>query len=127
MSEQTAQWKCDNQPEIDMLLNGYEIVTHRERENLLIVGSLGLEIELKPGDCLIIRDGRLGVVRVPDEVRKPKLKIIHTACAHCDRPIKVQTDILTNPDTVFVVCSTQCQEAMEFKARMSGEVSPLVM
>ena len=115
MSELTAQWKCDNQAEFDELLRDFEINTRRESSDLLITGPDGLEIELKPGDCVILKDGQIGILRVPDEARGPKPSVIHAECAECQKPITVGADVLTDPETLIVVCSTECENAFKFK------------
>ena len=66
MTTPTAQWKGDNQAEIENLLSAFVVRTDRFKDDLLITGINGMNIELHPGDCIIVEGERLGIVRVPE-------------------------------------------------------------
>ena len=66
-STPNVQWTCDNQDEFENLLFAFCTHTERSGDNLLISGLNGLAIELWPGDCIIIEDDKLGIIRVPED------------------------------------------------------------
>lgn len=116
-----AQWRCDNQDEIEALLTEFVVQTERSGDCLLIIGPLGLEVELKPGDCLLIDGDRIGVMAVPDTERpQDKPQVIEASCENCEKPVRVQISVLQDPNTVTIVCSEECRTAYEFKQRMMG-------
>ena len=123
-SPPSAQWKVDNLPEIEDLLESHVAVVETSGDQLRIRGPAGLEIVLAPGDCLIREGDRLGVLRVPDVERAVKVEQIEVRCEHCDKPIVVDIDVLQNPATIWVVCSDECREAYEFGLLVSGQTPP---
>ena len=126
MVRPSAQWRLDNQHEIEALLAEYVVTTERSGDSLLITGINGMEVELKPGDCLITENGRLGVLPVPNSERpEAKQQTIDAFCEQCDKPIKVQISVLQDPNTINVVCSEECKLAYEFMLRMNGGKRPL--
>ncbi len=116
------QWKLDNLAELDALLKDHVAMWETDGSALRIRGPEGLEIILNPGDCLLLNGDRLGVVRVPDEDRRMPIKqTIEASCAQCNKPVKVDVDVLQDPATIWVVCSEKCKEAYEFGLLVAGK------
>ena len=121
----TAQWKLDNLQEFEDLLKSHVASLEMSGDQLRIRGPAGLEIILDPGDCLIREGDRLGTLRVPEAARATKrARIIEVRCEHCDKPIEVEVDVLQDPATIWVVCSNECKEAIEFGLLVSGQTPP---
>jgi len=119
------QWKLDNLDELEALLTDHVVVWETDGSALRIRGQDGLEIILNPGDCLLRDGNRLGVMRVPDEDRKSPIKqTIEVRCEQCNKPIKVDVDVLQDPATIWVVCSDKCKEAYEFGLLVAGKPPP---
>ena len=125
MTKPNAQWKLNNQPELEKLLTDFALQFERSGDHLLITGPLGLEIELAPGDCLMIDGERLGVVRVPVEAKTAKLKIYGSNCENCGKEVQVKIDVLQDPSTVTIVCSEECRESFNFKLQMNDGMRPI--
>ena len=125
MAQPNAQWKINNQPELEKILTDFAVQFERSGDHLLITGPMGLEIELEPGDGVIIDGERIGVVRVPKQVKTEKLKAYASHCENCGKEVKVKIGVLQDPATVTIVCSDACRETLEFKLKMNDGVSPL--
>jgi len=109
-----VMWQLDNMAEFEVLLDDHVAQLEKSGDLLRIRGPMGLEIILKPGDCLMLDGDSLGVVRVPDAERQVKLQTIEVHCEQCNKPIEVDIDVLQDPATIWVVCSDECKEAYEF-------------
>ncbi len=90
------------------------------------MNSLGISCYYHDAAACLLRDGdRLGVIRVPDEDRRmPVKQTIEARCEQCDKPLKVDVDVLQDPATIWVVCSDECKEAYEFGLLLAGKPSP---
>jgi len=120
------QWQLDNLDDLKDFLKDHVAEWETDGSALRIRGPDGLEIILNPGDCLLLDGDRLGVVRVPSEDRRsPIKKTIEVRCEQCDKPIKVDVDVLQDPATIWVVCSQKCKEAYEFGLLVAGNPPPL--
>lgn len=59
----TVQWKGDNAPEIEKLLNAFVVRADKDGNRCRLIGLKGLNIVLEPGDSVTIEGLRLGVLR----------------------------------------------------------------
>ena len=119
MAQPNAQWKINNQPELETLLADFAVQFERSGDHLLITGPMGLEIELAPGDCLLLDGERIGVVRVPVEAKADKLEVYTSHCENCGKEVKVKISVLQDPATVMIVCGKGCLESLEFKLSLT--------
>ncbi len=119
MAQPNAQWKIDNQPELEKILADFAVQFERSGDHLLITGPMGLEIELAPGDCLLLDGERIGVVRVPVEAKTDKLEVYASHCENCGKEVKVKVSVLQDPATVMIVCGSACLESLEFKLSLT--------
>lgn len=62
MRGQVAQWKGDNVPEIQGLLNNHHVRVDKEGEYLHVQG-IGLDTTLRLGDSMIVDGDRMGIMR----------------------------------------------------------------
>ena len=115
MAREGVQWRCDNQAEIEALLHPWEVQVEKSGDVLRVRGMGGLDIELEPGDSLLVEDGRLGVVRVPVEAKKPLSEKITVPCDECQRPVQTYQEIVMSPETFGIVCGEVCFEKRKAK------------
>ena len=122
MAQPNAQWKIDNQQELEKILVDFAVQFERSGDHLLITGPMGLEIELEPGDCVMIEGERIGVVRVPKDSKTEKLKVYASRCENCGKEVQVKIGVLQDPATLMIVCSDSCRESLEFKLALTDGV-----
>lgn len=117
-----AQWTCDNLNQIAHLLYPFDVSIQRSGDALLITGHDGMEIELLPGDSLIVEDDKLGVVRTP--VKRDAPEKVTVPCCWCRKPTVAYKDIADSPETIGIVCSDSCYEAYSAQVKaVVGEES----
>lgn len=104
-----AQWKGDNAHEFVNVLRPFEAKVERSGDNLLISGPLGLEIELQPGEAIVVDGDKIGIVRVKQDHRNKRK--ISVPCAHCKKPIEVYEEIYNAGDTLGITCGQPCYDA----------------
>ena len=63
-----VQWRVENQEEFARFLEPFMCrIKPIPGDQLLVQGAItGMDIQVSPGDVLILKDGRLGVVRIPE-------------------------------------------------------------
>lgn len=67
-SKPNVQWQCDNMKEIEEFLEAFHVrMQPAPGDRLMIQGFGGMNIILAPGDCLVLDDNSLGVVRAPTD------------------------------------------------------------
>ncbi len=122
MAVPNAQWKLNNQAEIEKLFPDFVVQFERSGDHLLLTGPMGMEIELEPGDCLMVDGERVGVVRVPVEAKAEKLEVYGAVCENCGKQVQVKISVLQDPSTLMIVCTESCRESLEFRLRMNGDL-----
>ncbi len=65
MTIPNVQWKLDNLEEIERMLEPFEARVAKDKDRLLIQAWGGLDTHLDPGDCLLLENNRLGILRAP--------------------------------------------------------------
>lgn len=65
------QWRVENQEEFARFLEPFMVrIKPIPGDQLLIQGAFtGIDIQVSPGDVLVIYDDRLGVIRVPESAK----------------------------------------------------------
>jgi len=64
----SVQWQVDNWDEMQDFIKDFEARCIPDGDNLLLQAWGGLNTVLHPGDCLVLRDNSVGIIRVPTEV-----------------------------------------------------------
>ncbi len=65
------QWRVENQEEVARFLEDFMCrIRPIPGDQLLIQGAFtGADIQVSPGDVLVLNNGRLGVVRIPESAK----------------------------------------------------------
>lgn len=64
----SVQWQCDNLDEMQEFIKDFQARCAIDGDDLLLQAWGGLNTWLHPGDCLVLRDDSIGIIRVPTEV-----------------------------------------------------------
>jgi len=65
------QWRVENQEEVARFLEDFMVrIKPIPGDQILIQGAFtGMDIQVSPGDVIILKDNQLGVVRIPESVK----------------------------------------------------------
>ena len=65
------QWRVENQEEFARFLEPFMVrIKPIPGDQLLIQGAFtGMDLQISPGDVLVLKDNRLGVVRIPESAK----------------------------------------------------------
>lgn len=65
------QWRVENQEEVARFLEDFMVrIKPIPGDQLLIQGAFtGMDIQVSPGDVLVLNKGQLGVVRIPESAK----------------------------------------------------------
>jgi hypothetical protein len=66
-----VQWRVENQEEFARFVEPFLCrIKPIPGDQLLVQGAMtGMDIQVSPGDVLILKDGRLGVIRIPESAK----------------------------------------------------------
>ena len=66
-----VQWRVENQEEVARFLEPFMVrLSPIPGDQLLIQGAItGMDLQVSPGDVLILQNGRLGGVRIPESAK----------------------------------------------------------
>ena len=66
-----VQWRVENQEEVARFLEDYMVrIKPIPGDQLLIQGAItGTDLQVSPGDVLVLNKGQLGVVRIPESAK----------------------------------------------------------
>jgi hypothetical protein len=66
-----VQWRVENQEEVARFLEDFMVrIKPIPGDQLLIQGAFtGMDIQVSPGDVLVLKNNQLGVVRIPESAK----------------------------------------------------------
>ncbi len=66
-----VQWRVENQEEVARFLEDFLVrIKPIPGDQLLIQGAMtGMDLQVSPGDVLVLNNGQLGVVRIPESAK----------------------------------------------------------
>lgn len=66
-----VQWRVENQEEVARFLEDFMVrVKAIPGDQLLIQGAItGMDLQVSPGDVIVLNDNQLGVVRIPESAK----------------------------------------------------------
>lgn len=66
-----VQWRVENQEEVARFLEDFMVrVKPIPGDQLLIQGAItGMDLQVSPGDVIVLNDNQLGVVRIPESAK----------------------------------------------------------